>query len=217
MENKKKSEIATVQELLEILDLKGVVFTFDALHCQKKTLDGIVDSGNDYLVKVKGNQANLYKAIQEHTKEQEPFKIYTNEEKTRARYSERKVEVFSVPPNLDPKWQSVGCVIKVERKGMRGKEPYHLIGYYMSSLPPTCKRLAEGIRGHWSIENRLHWVKDVIQVEDNSPQQTGSAPINLSLLKTWVLTLVRLHGYDSLTAAIADLSHNIRYMLSFCV
>jgi predicted transposase YbfD/YdcC len=216
IENKKKSEIVAIQDLLELLDLKGVVFTFDALHCQKKTLDEIVDSGNDYLVKVKGNQRNLHKVIENHTKEQEPLKIYTDKEKTRNRQSERKVEVFSVPPNLDPKWHHVGCVIKVERKGMRGNEPYHRVGYYMSSLPPSCKRLAEGIRGHWLIENRLHWVKDVVQVEDRSPQKVGSAPINLSLFKTWVLTLVRLNGYDSLTDAIANLSHNLRYMLSFC-
>jgi len=72
------------------------------------------------------------------------------------------------------------------------------------------------IRGHWQIKNRLHWVKDVIQLEDKSPQKAGSTPINLSLFKTWVLTLVRLHGYDSLTEAIAHLSHNVGYILSFC-
>jgi predicted transposase YbfD/YdcC len=165
---------------------------------------------------VKGNQRNLHKVIENHTKEQEALTIYTDKEKTRNRQSKRKVEVFSVPLNLDLKWHHVGCVIKVERKGMRGNEPYHRVGYYMSSLPPSCKRLAEGIRGHWLIENRLHWVKDTVQVEDRSPQKAGSVPINLSLLKTWVLTLVRLNGYDSLTDAIANLSHNLRYMLSFC-
>lgn len=68
IENKKRSEIPTVQELLSSLDLEGLVFTFDALHCQKKTLDMIVENGNDYIVKVKRNQKNLYKAIEEHTK-----------------------------------------------------------------------------------------------------------------------------------------------------
>jgi predicted transposase YbfD/YdcC len=216
MENKNKSEIEAVRELLELLDLKGVVFTFDALHCQKQTLDLIVSSENDYLVKVKANQPKLYKAIEEHTQQQEPLKRYTDTEKTRGRQSERIVEVFSVPPNLDPKWPQVGCVIKVVRKGTRGEEPYERIGYYMTSVSPSSRRLAEGIRGHWFIENRLHWVKDVIYQEDKSPQKAGFAPINLSLLKTWVLTLLRLHGYDSLTEAIGSLSHNIKYMLSLC-
>lgn len=216
MENKKKSEMLTVQELLESLDLKGLVFTFDALHCQKKTLDTVVESGNDYIVKVKKNQKKLCEAIEEHTKEEEPLKTDEDTEKRRNRQNKRKVEIFSVPPNLDPKWNSVGCVIKVERQGMRGGQPYQRIGYYMSSLSPNNPQLANLIRGHWQIENRLHWVKDVIQLEDKSPQKAGSAPINLSLFKTWVLTLVRLHGYDSLTEAIAHLSHNVRYLLSFC-
>lgn len=96
-------------------------------------------------------------------------------------------------------------MIKVERKGTRGEEPYERIGYYMTSVSPSSRRLAEGIRGHWLIENRLHWVKDVIYQEDKSPQKAGFAPINLSLLKTWVLTLLRVHGYDSLTEAIGSL------------
>jgi predicted transposase YbfD/YdcC len=216
MENQKTSEIPTVQELLKSLNLEGLVFTFDALHCQKMTLDMVVESGNDYIVKVKRNQKNLYKAIEEHTKEEEPLKTDKDTEKTRNRQSERKVEIFSVPPNLDPKWNSVGSVIKVERQGIRGDKPYHRVGYYMSSLSPNNPQLASLIRGHWQIENRLHWVKDVIQLEDKSPQKAGAAPINISLFKTWVLTLVRLHGYDSLTEAICNLSHNLRYILSFC-
>ncbi len=60
MENKLESEISVVRDLIELLDLTGVVFTFDALHCQKKTLSAIAESGNDYLVKVKANQPKLY-------------------------------------------------------------------------------------------------------------------------------------------------------------
>lgn len=95
----------------------------------------------------------------------------------------------------------MGCVIKVERSGTRGNTPYYRIGYYFSSLAPNSQRLAVGIRQHWQIENRLHWVKDVIYQEDSSPQKADMAPINLSLLKTWVLTLLRIHGYDSLRSA----------------
>lgn len=73
-----------------------------------------------------------------------------------------------------------------------------------------------GIRQHWQIENRLHWVKDAIYLEDSSPKLAGLAAINLSLLKTWVLSLFKIHGYDSLTEAISSLSHNIKYILSLC-
>jgi len=214
--NKEQSEITTVQELLELLDLKGVVFTFDALHCQKKTLEMIVSKGNEYLVKVKGNQPKLHKTIKQHTEEEEPLQRVLDQEKTRGRHSQRIVSIFSPPTTIDPKWPNVGCVIKVERSGLRGQEPYHHIGYYISSLSANSRRLAKGIRGHWLIENRLHWIKDVIYQEDQSPQKAEDAPINLSILKTWVLTLLRVQGFDSLTESITLLSHNLKQMRSLC-
>ena len=67
-ENKQRSEIAVVQELIECLDLEGVVFSFDALHCQKKTTELIVKSGNDYVIGVKGNQKKLYEAVKKKSK-----------------------------------------------------------------------------------------------------------------------------------------------------
>jgi predicted transposase YbfD/YdcC len=182
----------------------------------KKTIEDIVNSGNDYVIKVKANQPKLHLQIQQHTQQQEPIQSHNAKERTRNRQSERIVKVFAPPDDLDPKWSEVGCVIRVERKGMRGDVPYERIGFYISSLAPNSQRIAMGIRQHWGIENRLHWVKDVVYEEDSSPQKAGFAPINLSLLKTWVLTLMRIHGFDSLTEAISSLSHNIKQILSFC-
>ncbi len=182
----------------------------------KKTLEAIAISGNGYLVKVKANQPKLYQQIERESKQQIAKQTVEESEKTRNRQSSRKVEVFEPPKNLDPKWIGVGCVIKVERSGTRADEPYQSISYYLCSLPARSSRLAEGIRGHWLIENSLHWVKDVIYEEDVSPQKAGFAPRNLSLLKTWVLTLLRTHGFDSMKSAISEISHNIKYILSFC-
>ncbi|AOX02967.1 hypothetical protein BJP34_29150 [Moorena producens PAL-8-15-08-1] len=91
-----------------------------------------------------------------------------------------------------------------KRSGTRGNEPFQTISYYLCSKSPQSRRLMDGIRGHWLIENSLHWVKDVIYKEDISPQKSGFAPKNLSLLKTWVLTLLRAHGFDSIKAAISE-------------
>ena len=215
-ENQRESEINVVRDLIELLDLTGVVFTFDALHCQKKTLIAIALSGNDYLVKVKTNQPKLYKQIETASNQQKPRQTVKHIEQTRDRNSYRQVEVFEPPENLDPKWIGVGCVIKVERTGTRSHQPYQSISYYLCSLSSQSQRLADGIRGHWLIENSLHWVKDVIYEEDISPQKAGFAPRNLSLLKTWVLTFLRVHGFDSIKGAIGEMSHNIGYMLTFC-
>jgi predicted transposase YbfD/YdcC len=198
----------------------------------KKTLSAIANSGNDYLVKVKTNQPKLYQQIETVSNQQRAKQTVEDHEKTRDRHSYRQIEVFEPPENLDSRWIGVGSVMKVERSGTRGNEPYQSVSYYLCSLSPQSRRLADGIRGHWlieregrwgfpslsnhAVENSLHWVKDVIYEEDISPQTAGYAPRNLSLLKTWVLTLLRTHGFDSIKAAISEMSHNLKYILSFC-
>ena len=123
----------------------------------KKTLCQIIESGNDYLVKVKANQPKLYQAIETESKQQTAQQTVEDVEKTRNRQTLRRIEVFEPPKNIDPKWRGVGCVMKVESSGIRGDEPYQSISYYICSLPAKSKRLADGIREHWQIENNLHW------------------------------------------------------------
>ena len=118
----------------------------------KKTLAALAESGNDYLVKVKANQPKLDQQIETVSNQQIPQQKVEQQEKTRDRHSSRKIEVFEPPENLDPLWIGVGCVIKVERSGTRGHEPYQSLSYYLCSLSPQSRRLADGIRGHWLIE-----------------------------------------------------------------
>lgn len=210
------AEIPWVQTLLEALELEGYVFSLDALHCQKKTVESIVDSGNDYLIQVKRNQLSLHGAIEAHSEISPPVQVHQSHEQCRTRITTRQIEVFEPPPDLDPDWQGVGCVIRVKRFGTRGSKPYHSLSYYICSLDARSRQLEAGIRGHWCIENRLHWVKDVIYREDTSPQKSGLAPLNFSLLKTWVLTLLRSLGFDSIRAVADQISHNLPFLLSIC-
>lgn len=82
-------------------------------------------------------------------------KKYVEIEKTRDRQSTKIVEVYEVPKKIDAKWKSAGCVIKVLQSSTRKNEPCNSKSYYLCSLSPHSRRLAEGIRGHWLIENRL--------------------------------------------------------------
>ncbi len=109
----------------------------------KKTVEQIAESGNDYLIKVKANQPKLYQQIEKQSSTEKPIKKYVDEEKTRDRQSTRIVEVYEVPKNIDPKWKSAGCVIKVERSGTRKNEPYSRKSYYLCSLSPQSGRLAD--------------------------------------------------------------------------
>lgn len=112
----------------------------------------------------------------------------------------------------------VKCVIKIFRSGKRGNHDYQspTPTYYVSSLSPTSALIPQGIRRHWSIENRLHWVKDVVTQEDTSPILLGKASTNISLIKSWVINLLRVHGFDSMTEALDYMSNNLPLLLSFC-
>jgi hypothetical protein len=124
------------------------------------------------------------------------------------------VEVFRPQVNIDPSWQKVFSVIRVTRSGERDGKAFKTLSYYISSLQPTSSRLAKVIRQHWHIENRLHWVKDVIFDEDRSQQKAGKAPINFSIIKTWVLSIFRLDGFSSIKAAIERFAHDLTAILS---
>lgn len=126
----------------------------------------------------------------------------------------RLVEIFTPPPDIDPSWQKVLSVIRVTRSGVRDGIAYSTLSYYISSLAPSSIRIAKLIRQHWHIENRLHWVKDVIFNEDRSKQRAGKTPINLSIIRTWVLSLFRNNGFDSIKGAIDYFAHDLPAMLS---
>ncbi len=126
--------------------------------------------------------------------------------------------MFSPPLDLDERGTKVGSIVKVFRSRTRGNHDYESDSatYYISSLAPTSALIPQGIRRHWSIENRLHWVKDVVTQEDTSPQLQGKAATNISLIKSWVLNLLRVHGFDSMTEALDYMSNNLSLLLSFC-
>ncbi|NEP07158.1 MULTISPECIES: ISAs1 family transposase [Okeania] len=123
---------------------------------------GIIETQNDYLVKVKRNQPLLYAQIEQQVKSSKTVKRYINDEKTRNRKTITEVEVFHIPNNLDDLWQDAGCVIRVKPSGNRGSKSVESISYYLCSLSGLSASLGSGIRGHWLIENQLNWVKDVI-------------------------------------------------------
>jgi len=156
----------------------------------------------------------LLKAIETQTEHTEAIQVSEKDEQTRGRKSHRKIEVFSPPPNIDPDWQKVKSVIKVTRSGEREGKEYSRVGYYICSLSPKSNRIEKAIRGHWEIENRLHWVKDVILDEDKSPQKAGKAPINFSIMKTWIMSVFRGHGFESIKGAIERFAHNLQSILS---
>jgi predicted transposase YbfD/YdcC len=142
-----------------------------------------------------------------------PVSVYRSNQSTRQRQVERIVEVFDCLAGIAQDWLGLRRLIRVQRQGMRQGKPYYQVSYYISSLATTARQFAQAIQGHWSIENRLHWVKDVVLAEDECPLKQGHAPANWGLIRSWAINLFRLHGETSITKAQRRVAHDIDALL----
>ncbi len=124
------------------------------------------------------------------------------------------MEVFDDLTAINSQWTGIKSLIRVERVGTRTGKAYRQVVCYINSIVATAKEFAHGIRGHWGIENRLHWVKDVVLNEDNSTIRMGKAPANLSIMRAIALNLLRRNGYASITIAQRFISHDIDKLLA---
>jgi len=185
----------------------------------KKTIDIIIKTGNNYCIQVKGNQPKLFKQIQKNINNNEPISSYFKKEKNRGRIENRLVEIYDALLDIDEKWTKLKRIIYVHRYGYRpdkkkNKGKYNEHHYYILSSPiNNAKTVFDGIRGHWYIENKLHYVKDVIQNEDNSRIRKGKTIDNLSILKNIVINLFRLNGFNSITRANINFANKIDKMM----
>lgn len=176
----------------------------------KKTLRLIIDSGNDYLVAVKGNQKKLYEqlsAIAAHRAEQQPSA--TTDEQQYGRHERRQVRLYSAVGIDTGQWPGAKTVLCVERQQTRkGKCSTHKADY-LTSVATTATAQLEAIRRHWSIENQLHWPKDMVLNEDDSYGREPNALLIASVFRSITINLLRLQGFRSLTSALRELANQI--------
>ena len=180
----------------------------------KKTTKLIIEGGNDYVITVKGNQPRLLTQLKTIAKAQKPWERFVDIEKARGRITCRIVKVFTELKNIDLDWVGVQSLIQIERIGIRSGKKYLQTNHYISSLVSKAITFTEGIRQHWGIENRLHWVKDVIFGEDAAPFSNSNAATNWSIIRNIALNIARMSGYDSLTKAERFLAHDIDKLFS---
>ena len=218
MENKHSSEVEVVQKLVKELSGHKVVITVDALHCQKKTLALIINCGNDYIVTLKKNQLNLFKAANKLVSSAVATDEHEVSECVHGRTTTRHTKIYPIPPQLLPLWAGAKHIIVVRRYGTRWegkKSRRHLVDfdeihYYLSSLDWSASQFADGIRGHWLIENRLHWVKDVTLNEDNDIRRGGNAPANWAMIRQFLVSLARMKGAHTLPQAFRLMANQIK-------
>ena len=198
--DEKSNEITAIPKLLEMLELHGAIVTMDAMGCQKAIAAKIRERGADYVLTVKGNQEHLEEdVIEAFTQRDErsarlPKAAACEEEETgHGRQEYRRYEALPVPTELRDAeaWKDLRSICRVSRTYTEGGESKSDVRYFISSLPPQAKKLAAAIRGHWGIENGLHWVLDMYFGEDRSRARSANAAENLALLRRWVLSLLR--------------------------
>ena len=126
----------------------------------------------------------------------------------------RTVQVFTAPAHTPfSDWPDLAAVVSVHRFGTRRGKLYAEHMFYISSCLMEAQVVAGVIRGHWQVENGLHWVKDAVLKEDACTTRTGNAPQNLALLRSLTVTLFRLAGHRSIKNALRCFAHNIPALL----
>jgi predicted transposase YbfD/YdcC len=219
MENKKQSEIGVAQNLIsELASLPtGQTLSLDALHTQTATVQAIAAAGHHCLITVKQNQPTLYRTIESTAQTQTAISHARGLDYSHGRSVERSVSVFAAPAELLTKWIGVNSVIMVNRTGTRAQKPFTETVYYLSSQFLLADTYMALIRGHWAIENRLHWVKDVTFSEDYPPRLGGHAPVNWAIIFTWIVTLVRRAGIRTVPQALRLWANQVEDVFYFLV
>jgi len=176
----KSNEISAIPELLAMLELKGCLVSIDAMGCQKDIAEQIVAQGSDYLLAVKGNQRKLHHALEQSFQEFDSLsKEEVTSQKSRVEYRSYQVLNAAVLPVSDSYRMTKGKKSALERR------------YFISSDELDVDRFAQACRGHWSIENKLHWVLDVSFDEDSCMIYREKAAANLAAIRHIALNMMR--------------------------
>jgi len=201
----KENEIIAIPKLLDLLDLAGATVTIDAMGCQVEIAGKIVENGGNYVLAVKENQPTLHASLKRNLDEMvlEDFKgvrhgFVATVDGDHGRIETRRVWVTDQLDDwLDPaqrgRWAGLRSVAVVEAVREIPLQPSSVERrYFISSLGGTdASGMAEAVRGHWSVENKLHWVLDVSFAEDQARQRKDHSAENFSRLRRIALNLLR--------------------------
>jgi predicted transposase YbfD/YdcC len=195
----KTNEITAIPELLQLLEISGALVTIDAMGCQKAIADQIRERKADFVLAVKENQPTLYQEVEGAITEAleqdaEDIDEHQTVETGHGRRETRTYATFPKPDSVDPEglWRDLSAVgiatsQRVDTPGRQSLEAR----YYILSRLLTAQEFAEAVRGHWSIENNLHWQLDVSFREDECRVCRDHAPANLSVIRRFALGLLK--------------------------
>lgn len=206
----KQGELKVASDLVERKPVAGNITTGDALYCEREYCKKVIKARGDYLVIVKHNQPDLREDIELAFTSPEVGEEYRSAEKVVRHGDRTEVRRLSATSALNEylDWPGVRQVCRIERKVEQKGKSTRDLRYAITSLGEQVgpAALLQYVRGHWRIENRLHYVRDVTMGEDASQVRTGSAPEVMAALRNVVLGILRLMGVTNIAAAIRQIS-----------
>lgn len=199
----KRNEIPAVRELIEMLNIEGLVVTADAMHCQKETAETIIKNKGDYVLQLKANQGRFYedvyamfddKYINEADKDCE-YEIFSTLEKSHGRIEKRtcyvlnELEFFT---DYLAEWKGLKKIFAVKREVEKNQEKTTEISCYLSSKNTTAENLLSYTRKHWEIES-MHHILDVTYDEDRCKLLTQRAQENVNIFRKMGISIHKNH------------------------
>lgn len=201
--DEKSNEITAIPDLLRVLDITGCIVTTDAMGCQQEIAAAVIEKGGDYILALKENQGQLYEDAGElfaGAVEVSFFDVEHTYAKTTNK-NHGRIEVRECWAITDPdfthylrgfeNWKGLRSLVKVSSQRQTSVGISQEDRYFISSLKTPAKQILQAVRGHWSIENGLHWVLDIAFREDESRVRKDHAPENLAILRHIALNLLK--------------------------
>ncbi|MDX6584705.1 MAG: hypothetical protein QOI10_3889 [Solirubrobacterales bacterium] len=203
---RKASEISMFSRLCDRVEsLSGVVITVDALHVQKAHANYLVlERAAHYLITVKGNQPTLHQQLTALPWNDVPA-VHTRGGRAHGRVEKRTVKIVTVKTGILFPHARQALQITRKTRRPRSKKWSTEVAYAVTSLAAeqaTAAELAGWVRGHWAIENRLHWVRDVTYDEDRSQIRTATGPRAMAALRNLAVSLLRINGVTNIAQAL---------------
>jgi len=213
--DQKSNEITAIPALLNLLTLEGCTVTIDAMGCQKKISQAILDKLADYILGVKENQKGLLEQIEKVFGITKLASTHCENDLNHGRIEKRTCDVIEDLTFFDDykDWPGITSLIRIQsyRENKNTGKTEENLRYYISSKKADAKVFNKNIRSHWAIENQLHWVLDVTFREDHSRKRKGNSVKNFSLFTKMAMALIEESNYKNsrpkkrLKAALDDL------------
>lgn len=193
----KSNEITAIPELLDLLCLESSIITIDAMGCQTKIAEKIIDINADYILAVKENQEALLDQVKDEFYFSKSLVSNKTVDGDHGRIETRICDIitnFKETKLDDKKWKGLKTIVRITsqrefKNSIKASE--NSVRYYISSLEATATDFGKAIRSHWAIENKLHWTLDVAFGEDASRKRKGNSSQNYSIILKMALNLIK--------------------------